>query len=189
MSRRDLEDEFFSNDVLAFRRKRRENSPLNLITIIDMMTTIIFFLVLTTSFTAYTKHTLPPSGISTQAGANKIPPLQPIFMIGERPEGLVLDLSWKGAAPGSSRQVIAKQRRSNIEAEQSKFENEFQILVRTKTEEMVASFNKSYPLEKTLQMGMTSNTRYQNLISVMDGSKNLMPDIVLIDYLNVDAQL
>jgi len=173
------ETDFFSNDLLSVKRARRPAPQMSLVAIIDMMTTIIFFLVLTTSFTAYTKHTLPPSGISTKVDASGPPPLQPMLLIAQKGENLVLEMSWKGANPGSQRDTVKILGQDQASRK----------ILQERVVALVTSFTKKHPKEKTIQMGMTSETLYQSLINVMDGVQPLMPDIVLIDYNGVDARM
>ena len=173
------EPDYFSNDLLSVKRARRPAPQMSLVAIIDMMTTIIFFLVLTTSFTAYTKHTLPPSGISTKFDSSGPPPLQPMLFIAQKGENLVMEMGWKGANPGSLRDVVKlggqdRDSRKNLQ---------------DRVVALVSGFTKKYPKEKTLQIGTTSDTLYQSLINVMDGVQPLMPDIVLMDYGPADARM
>jgi biopolymer transport protein ExbD len=173
-------EDFFSDDYIQMRKSRRQTSEMNLYPIIDMMATIIVFLVVSTSFTAFTKHTLPPSGVSTLASQNDTKPLQPMLMIAQRSEEIVLDLSWQGASPSSKRESVSIRGLSDAKISEA---------VRTRAGNLVAALRKQFPSEKTLQIGFSSESKYQLLISAMDGVQPEMPDVVLLDYFSVDARL
>jgi len=179
MDRGPLEGDYFSTDLMELKRARRGQQEPSLVPIIDMMTTIIFFLVLTTSFTAYTKHTLPPSGISTSTDTAKTPPLQPMLLLKQETDVFVVELSWQGSKPDKKR----------IQVSPGTSKKPREVELREKVSELIGGFLKDFPKERTLLMGMTSQTKYQFLVSAMDGAQPLMPDIVLLDYMSTESRI
>lgn len=154
-------------DEVFKRPARRAIRDLNVVPIIDMFTTVVFFLLLSTSFIALTKLTVPPSRVSTISDPVAPPPLAPKMIVFGEAEQLKVSLSWAGTNPGIKTEAVRKN---------SLFET---------TKKMVEEFNKKYPDEKSLQLGMAENVKYQNLIAAMDGVRELMPDVVLISYQEV----
>ena len=169
-----LNDGVFSNDLMDVRRHRKTQEGLSLVPIIDMMTTIIFFLVISTSFLNYTKHTLPPSGVSTQLAVAKIPPLQPQLYVREGMGGVELLLKWEGASPSKKSKRIRKRGK--------KFDQDIMNAAKA----LVGPLKKKFPKEKTLQLGLSSRSRYQLLISAMDGVQKSFPDVVLLSHVDTD---
>jgi biopolymer transport protein ExbD len=152
-------DDFFE------KPERKHIRELNLVPVIDMFTTVIFFLLLSTSFYAFTKLTLPPSKVSVNTDPLTPPPLSTKLVIGEvqaQPPLLTVKLSWVGESPGEERVDVS-------EAE-----------LETKVRELVSRFHDKFPAERTIQLGMSPSVRYQSLILAMDGAREKLPDIVLI---------
>jgi hypothetical protein len=52
----------------------------------------------------------------------------------------------------------------------------------------VRDFAKLNPKEKTLKVGLGGNLPFQNLISVMDGVRTTLPDVVLVSYNEAEAR-
>lgn len=158
-------DDFFEK---PHRRGIRE---LNLVPIIDMFTTVVFFLLLSTSFLYYTKLTIPPSKVSVITDPVAPPPLAPKILLTGQNGKYRMTLHWAGKEPGESSEWISG---SNLESSSSE--------VVSTAKRIVQSFHDKYPAERSLQMGMSSEVPYQLLISTMDGARDLMPDIALISY-------
>lgn len=146
---------------------------LNIVPILDMLVCVIFFLLLTTSFMVLTKQTLPPSSVSTITDPVIPPPVSPKLSLIESNQGLKAQLSWSGLHPGKLEEQVAKDDRD--------------ALIQ-KVGELMQKFAKSYPNEKTLQIGLGAQIEYQNLISVMDAVKEVTPDMVLFDYREAEAR-
>jgi len=51
-----------------------------------------------------------------------------------------------------------------------------------KLKELLKKFSDKYPSEKTLQISLEKGVKYQVLISVMDATRDLVPDVVLMSY-------
>lgn len=152
------------DDILQ-KRPKKHVKDLNIVPILDMLTTVIFFLLMSTSFIEYTKLTLPPASTSSAPVEQKDPPVAPRVLVTQKDENTyAIRLSWAGRNPGQS----------SGEADETG--------ITTKTVEILSRFAKNYPNEKTLQVSMGRAVKYQALISVMDGSRDLLPDVVLMGY-------
>ncbi len=149
-------DDFFS------KPERKLVRELNLVPVIDMFTTVIFFLLLSTSFYGFTKLTLPPSKVSVNTDPLTPPPLSTKMVIGREGERLRLRLGWVGAEPGERVRSV-----DSLELEKS-------------AREMAEEFTNLHPIEKTVQLGLEHGVSYQALVSAMDGLRGRLPDIVLI---------
>ena len=157
-------DEFFE------RPPRREIKHINVVPIIDMFTTVTFFLLLSTTFIAMTRLTVPPARVSTSSDPAAAPPLAPKLLLTGAPSQFFLQLSWGGKNPGETKRAVQGDA-TEVEAP---------------SKEMTAEFSKTYPAEKSLQVGLGSGVPYQALISLMDGIKSTIPDLVLISYAEAD---
>ena len=165
-------DDFFS------KPERKSIRELNLVPVIDMFTTVIFFLILSTSFYGFTKLTVPPSKVSVNTDPLTPPPLGTKLMIGSSrrgeslPEGTYsLLISWVGSSPGQE--------------ETSASAADLQIRVA----EIAGRFKEKFPVEKTIQLGLQGSVPYQVLIHAMDGVRDKLPDIVLVSPEEASARL
>lgn len=148
---------------------------MDLVPILDGMTSVIFFLILSSTFIQYTKITLPPSQIAPASSTppdtppSTDPPMNPrIFTLKEDKE-LILTLTWQGKTPDKIIKKIpvdAKGKRS-VELYES---------AKTLGEE----FKKKFPDEKNIQLGFSGAANYQQMLDVMDGIRKTMKDIVLL---------
>lgn len=152
------------DDILTTKRKRH-TQDLNIVPILDMLTTVIFFLLLSAGFMEFTKLTLPPSATVTSTSTVQTVPVAPRLVIKNADQGqYLIQLAWGGAKPGQNA----------VRA------SEGQIVAKLK--QMTASFSKSYPNEKTVQVSLQRRLKYQILIAVMDGVRDSLPDVVLATY-------
>ncbi|MFZ9594974.1 MAG: ExbD/TolR family protein [Bdellovibrionia bacterium] len=154
-------------DEILLGRRRKHTPDLNIVPILDMLTTVIFFLLISTSFVEYTKLTLPPSStvVEQQTEAEKNPPLSPKLLIRRQSQGFYSsELTWMGAHP------------SRLQVEMSESE------LREKVGKQLQDFAQHFPEEKTLQIGLDPGIPYQVLIQVMDATGPYLPNSVLISY-------
>jgi biopolymer transport protein ExbD len=166
-------------EELFTKPQRRHIKDLNIVPILDMLTVIIFFLLMSTSFMEYTKLTLPPSATATVSSAVKSPPLAPkIFMVKDGEDALKIMLMWGGAKPGEQVHRVAGSKPNDVRAKIMKV-----------TAGLTKDFNKKFPQEKTVQMGAGARVSYQDLISMMDGVRDSLPDIVLVSYAEAEARM
>lgn len=160
-------DEYFG------KRQPRHILDLNIVPILDMLTTIIFFLLLSTSFMEYTKITIPPAKVSTSSDPVAAPPLAPKIMLVPTAGGKdKLILSWRGATPG---ELIRDIQAADVTLRRAE--------ILQKSEEITREFSRKYEdKEKSIQLGLGAKVPYQDLISLMDGVREVLPDLVLISY-------
>ena len=64
-------------DEILQKRPKKRMKDLNIVPILDMLTTVIFFLLMSTSFIEYTKLTLPPASTISSANSSAVPPVAP----------------------------------------------------------------------------------------------------------------
>jgi biopolymer transport protein ExbD len=178
---------------LGFSRPvRRHTRELSVVPILDMMTTLIVFLLQITSFLEYTKITLPPSSTSIITDPMRPPPLTPKFFLMEGASNgtYKLQLSWSGPTEGYAKRELEAQSDEKLNAQ----------AIRQSAASLMEEFWKTYPSESTLQLGLESKLSYQDMISVMDGiqdgfKKNkangstTLANLVLTSYVDVDAEL
>ena len=184
---------------LFFKVHRRHVRELNIVPILDMMTTVIFFLLLSTSFLEFTKITVPPSSVSTITDPILPPPLAPkVHLMAQRNSGIRMQLNWGGAAPGSMSKVFSMPADAKAKTP-AEFADVQSPEVRKLLDELVRDFHKKFPIERNFQLGMSGPIAYQNLIAAMDGiqsgiqedptqvTKDLV-NIILVSYRDVDAE-
>ena len=164
-------DEFFQ------KPERRHQKDLNIVPILDMLVTIIFFLLTTAGFLEFTKLTVPPSATTVASPSKPEPPLAPKIFVVNSGSGVRLVMVWAGRNPG--------QKSANI---QSTDPEDRRLKLLENAKKFTSEFTKTYPGEKTIQIGLGSRVAYQELITVMDGVRDLMPDMVLISYGEAEAR-
>ena len=138
----------------------------DLVPILDALTSVIFFLLLSATFMTLTKLTVPPAQVST-AKASDVIPMNPVFIVKEHNGELLLKLSWKGSAPGEIVRQLSRMMPRNLD-------------LLEKTQEIVKDFSARFSNEKTMQLSLSNQIQYQELITVMDGLRTVYQDIVLV---------
>lgn len=156
-------DEYFG------KRHKRRIIDLNIVPILDMLTTVIFFLLLSTSFMEYTKLTLPPSKTTVQSDPVAPPPLQPKFFVVPGLVGTYFQLVWSGGEGGELSENLT-------ETDPEKRRGAVFNLAATLAKE----FKKKFPKENSIQLGLGKSIEYQDMISAMDGIREAIADVVLI---------
>ena len=150
-------------DDFFVKPERKAIRELNLVPVIDMFTTVIFFLILSTSFFAFTKLTVPPAKVSVNTDPLTPPPMSTKLVLGSGSNGGVrILLSWVGQSPGQDSRTVGKE------------------VVEAEVRSIVEAFKKRFPQERTVQLGMVPSLGYQILIHAMDGARESLPDLVLI---------
>jgi biopolymer transport protein ExbD len=163
--------------------EKRAISELNLVPIIDMFTTVIFFLLLSTMFIAYTKLTVPPSKVSTITQPLAPPPLAATLLVGnEQDDKVRMVLQWSGKEPGHSKAEAPTQAAPTTEQGSTSPSTPPGSPVIAATKKLISDFHARYPGERTIRIAMARTVEYQNLISVMDAVREDMPDVVLVSY-------
>lgn len=144
---------------------RRHLPEPDLVPILDALTSVIFFLLLSATFMTLTKLTIPPATLATTKNADSVP-LNPMYIVSEHNGELTLRLTWKGGVPGEITKRVARMMPRN-----------FELLA--KTREIVTEFSNQFADQKTMQISLSSQIQYQELITVMDGLRSKYQDIVL----------
>ncbi len=156
--------------------KRRTIDDINVIPIVDLFTTIIFFLLISSGFVAYTKLSLPPSIVSAAPPESvSEPPLSPRVHLVERDGSVDLELLWFGSAPG--RQTVTLGRSNSQIADAT---------IREASESAWRSFAETHDHPKAVQLGLSARLPYRYLIAAMDGLKKANSQVVLISYNSVE---
>ncbi len=158
-------------DQILQTKKKKHVQDLNIVPILDMLTTVIFFLLMSTTFMEYTKLTLPPAATVTATGSNATQPMNPRLVLRSQGAGkFISTLIWGGPSPD---QIQSSADGSSL-----------LDVVRKQAEK----FSAKFPGEKTLQVSLEGNLPYQSLISIMDGAREKFPDIVLASYREADQK-
>ncbi|MBU6154164.1 MAG: biopolymer transporter ExbD [Bdellovibrionales bacterium] len=156
-------------DQILQTKKKKHVQDLNIVPILDMLTTVIFFLLMSTTFMEYTKLTLPPAASVVATGKNATQPVNPRLLLKGQGNGRFLStLVWGGPNPD---QIQSSADSSTL---------------LDAVRKQVDRFAAKHPDEKTLQVSLERSLPYQSLISVMDGARERLPDIVLISYFEAD---
>ncbi|MEK6773862.1 MAG: biopolymer transporter ExbD [Bdellovibrionota bacterium] len=148
---------------------RKETPEPDLVPIVDCMVSVIFFLLFSTTFIELTKLTLPPSAISKASPSDDKLPLTPKFYLDVKGPNLNLLLSWAGKSPGSLKESVFRQ---DSKSPSVKLED--------KVRKMAEEFKREHVSEKSIQVALSAEANYQELITVMDGLRKTIDDIVLM---------
>lgn len=147
---------------------RRHQRELDIVPILDMLTAIIFFLLLTTTFVEYTKQTLPPSESVILSDPASKAPVSPRLLVSESGGEVHIVLDWQGETPGKKNASTA------LDAAK------YPTGVKESVSKLLGEFKQSFPGEATIRVGLSEGAAYQTLIAVMDGVREQIADIVLI---------
>lgn len=148
----------------------------DLVPILDAMTSVIFFLVIAGTFIQYTKLTLPPSQVAPPSpvppqveSTPPEPPMSPKIFTIRTDKELILALVWQGKNPDKITRKVAFVNGAKKSDE-----------LRVAAKEIGNEFRKKFPEEKSLQLGFSGLTTYQQMIDIMDGVRKEIKDIVLL---------
>lgn len=148
---------------------RRHLPEPDLVPILDGLTSVIFFLLLSATFIEYTKLTLPPSQTSVGASTSNEDPLAPKILVKNLGDKVRLQMTWGGSKPSSKSKTVDRPDREKKSSE-----------METAAREMVEDFIKVYPAEKSIQLGLSKDASYQDMITVMDGVRKTFENVVLV---------
>jgi biopolymer transport protein ExbD len=143
-------------------RKKKHPPNLSITAILDVMVTIIFFLLVGTSFETYTKLTVPPSKVSAVSEAEADPPANPRVSVRAHGSEFTILLAAGG------RKGVELTRNAGLKN------------LREVVGKLVGEYFKNNPKETTYQLTIESSLSYQVLISTMDGIRLWAQDIVLV---------
>lgn len=156
--------------------RRRIPEP-DLVPILDGLTSVIFYLLLTAAFIEYTKLTLPPSMSSPAGAASTNVPLSPKILVKIKDaRNLQITLKWAGTRPDQMTRIVARNTKVGRSEE-----------LENNVREIIAEFTERFKEEKTMSLGLSKMATYQEMVSVMDGIQSKLQDVVLIGPEEVDA--
>lgn len=150
---------------------------IDLVPIIDAMTCVIFFLLLSSTFIEFTKITLPPAiSVVTQSSIDKAPPMSPKLVGILKGNSIQLVLSWSGPVPGHISKTVERQ-----------IDNKISEALLSSTFELMEEFKSKYPNEQNVQVGFSQKVTYQEMISTMDGARKIFPDLAMISWTEAES--
>ncbi len=158
-------------DLESTTQRRHAPEP-DLVPILDGLTAVIFFMLLSLSFIGITKLTIPPSTTTTASLSQDIPVSGRVIAKLEG-ESINVKLEWMGSQPGALSEIASRMKpdKKNMNLIEA-------------VEKLALRFKEKFPQEKTIQIAMAGQLNYQELISVMDGLRKnkLYEDLVLSSY-------
>ncbi len=162
-------------DLESTTQRRHAPEP-DLVPILDGLTAVIFFMLLSISFIGMTKLTIPPSTSSVASVSNSVPISGRVIAQLEG-DSINVKLEWLGNKPGAW-----------AEKAERKQPTERNLGLIEAVEKLAIRFKEKFPEEKTIQIALASKLNYQELISVMDGLRKneLYADLVLSSYTEAD---
>ena len=156
------------------KRKHRHTKEIPLAPVLDLLTVVVFFLVLSSTFEVYKKNVLPPSQITktqNNLNDNKLDiPLNPKILIIYEDQEFKIKLKWFGTNPG----IIEK---SGLLRDEN---NKYNVKLKETMQGLLNQFQGLYPNEKSIQLGFSKNIYYQEVLSAFDGVSSVLSDVVLI---------
>jgi hypothetical protein len=155
--------------------ERKHTPEPDLVPILDGLTAVIFFLLLSISFVGLTKVTMPPS-VASVASPSQETPLSARLKATLVDSNIQLKLEWIGKKPGSLREIVIRQ--------EPHIKNQALIVT---VKKMTSDFKAKYPDENTLQLALSETLSYQEMISMMDGALGQLKDIALSSYDEANA--
>jgi biopolymer transport protein ExbD len=159
------------------RPKRRHIKEIPLAPILDLLTVVIFFLILSTSFIELRQNILPPSSTlstSTAPTETTIIPVNPKLLLVKHDSSFYLILKWFGENAGLQK----------LELKENEIDKKN---LKIKIHKLISEFQVTYPNEKNIQLGIGRDLPYQWLLNLIDGTMPKIRDIVLIAPEDVES--
>lgn len=158
--------------------KGKKAPHVDLVPILDALTVVIFFLVLSVSFSEYVKLTVPPTQItdSPPSTNESTPPISPKLIVKEVGSLIHVGILWSGKTPGSFSEKIVKS--SNLNSDQ----------IYLTVESLTKKFKEKFPNENELQIGLTADLKFKQFITVTDAAKKSFKDIVMMSYEDAERE-
>ncbi len=152
-----------------------KQSRLDLVPILDALVVVIFFLVLSMSFTEFTQITMPPTEVSESpeesTPSDKKTSLNPKLFAKANNGSIHLALTWAGGLQNiyQSKINIAGDQHEKIQAEAAR---------------LVEQFKNRFPNENLLIVSANRDLRFQDFVALIDGSKTKITDVIMGSYSN-----
>ena len=151
--------------------KRHHAKEIPLAPILDLLTVVIFFLILSASFIEMRQDTLPPSSTTVAKGTSvdpNSPPLNPKLIMGMRDNQIILLMKWFGVNPGQEVKILKiSQKDYDQQLKKSAFE-------------IVKNFKKIYPVDTHIQLGWQGKIKYQMVLTLINGVSMEVKDLVFL---------
>lgn len=165
-------------DFIAKPARRRRIREIPLAPVLDLLTVIIFFLLLSTSFVELTKQTLPPSSLSVITDPSTAIPLSLRFFMVRQGRNYNFIYRWTGDKPGEESRAIPA---SVNESQRTKD-------IRDIAANLSEKLKQRFPNEASVQLGLGSNITYQEVIAFMDGVREHFDDLVMVSPQDAEAK-
>ncbi len=159
------------------QKKRFHVREIPLAPVLDLLTVVVFFLLLSASFDVFRQHIVPPAQIVSQPSSAQTEPdqipLNPKLLVDASSDKVLrVSLIWGGAAPGA----IVKQAKE--------LQGDY---LSDGAQNIATEFKNKFPNEKALQIGFTSDTPYQKVLEIYDGVAKEYKDLVFISNAETDT--
>jgi len=156
--------------MFELENERKQTMEPDLVPILDGLTAVIFFLLLSISFVGLTKVTLPPS-VASVTPANQETPLSTRIRAYLDKSTIVVKMDWIGKKPGSMSETVVRGEPT-----------EKNLALIEAVQKLTTRYKESFPEENTLQLSLGESMSYQEMISIMDGALGQLKDIALSSY-------
>lgn len=144
----------------------------DLVPILDALTSLIFFLLLSTTFIELTKLTLPPSKTEIVTSSPSAPPVAgKIYMKIEDSQRVSVIVKWSGSNPDQIKRTIL---RGDLDKPS--------LELGTVASQLTSRFKEMFPNEHSVQLALSEGATYQEMITIMDGIRDSINDIVLTSH-------
>jgi hypothetical protein len=156
-------------DFLDLKPRRRQSPEINLTPILDMLVSIIFFLLIFCVFSEYSQVSLPAVKEATNSVTDSVL-LSPKILVRSLSNGRVrFDLLWAGEHPGRQTQEFGFSQLNSADTWM------------TAMKKFSENFAKQYPRQKSIEVGLEGQFSYQHLLYVIDALADRFPDVALIN--------
>lgn len=155
-------------DAWQLPKKRRASPEINLTPILDMLVSIIFFLLIFCVFNQLTQITLPATTRAAGVDASSRRLSAELMILRAGADRVRFVMRWSGESPGSYDRYIA---RTQLKSNQAWTEA---------TRSFIEEFARKYPAEKTLHLGLDRAFSYQHLVTIIDAVKPKFQELALL---------
>ncbi len=161
----------------TIHKPKRHVREIPLAPILDLLVVVIFFLILSANFIDFNKQTLPPSSVSVIKDPIAPPPISVKMFVVNKNSQYRMFLRWSGKKPDQISENIPVTQDLKVDSK----------ALREKASEIIKKFQEKFPDEKSVQLGLGSTINYQQMVSVMDGVKESIPDLILLSFRETEA--
>lgn len=154
-----------------------KGARIDLVPILDALVVVIFFLVLSISFTELTKVTMPPVQVveNPQKSESSAPAVKAILLASFENGRINLIIKWNNESSSYLQETLDRATSSAGSLEKA-------VAV------LAEKFKLKYPNEKTLQVSATKDASFQEFVTLIDSAKPFFADVVMISYVEAENQ-